>query len=1014
MTAKIYKAAALITCCATSISTSSSEIAATKPNSHNINQSYNVWSNNNNNTPRRQVEKRRRLEQDHYRRLYNDDRDGVGGYHNIGDDETDNNNNKDNNNIRQLGSSMSSMHSKGNNKKNEDKHVQEEVQKLEFMLLGGADEDTATSTTDHPPPTSTLQTQTLEQQEETEEDLSATNLRKYTRIGGTSYSIPPSTRYPYMASLQLEGHSSTQGKYDIHMCGGTLVAPDMVLTSAHCAKYKPEGTYGGTETYQAFNGIEIGKSNLDDNGPAYDPYSLETYRLAYENLIPEKLHIHPSYNEETYENDVMLVKVYGISRYPPAKLSRDTYEETGSITALGWGADSAQSEKRFSNILKSAQMDLIPTNTCRATTVHVQDPITDEISQMSLHDHIYNDMICAKSDERYMCYGDAGGPTIIEGSNGDEDEVYGLLSWGYGCVNHNYPAVITKISDHYNWIRQMICNKSSDPPSYYDCPQQMSSMSSTSSTRTQTVTLKLKLDRMAVETGFVIETLSSSSSSNREIVAQRQTGYYKSEKNELILESMNIPTNQCYKLILLDSYGDGFCCDMGGGSGTLYLGSDTSYYTGNVLVEVSGTFEFENYGEFCLGSATLPSSSSSSSGGNSSGSGVGTGADSITTMSHSKNTTPPPDPPTPPPVMPPATSPPQQPEQPKESFSSTSTSLSSSSWSGPVDNPEFEYCTQFCSNGSTSRSMNGMMCGNYECLQTSNVATSDSQEVQYQDHPPPPPSQEETPTQEETGPLTSTQFYTENSEYYLTVQIQFDDNPQEVSWVLYDLTTNEVRVFVDFDEYPKNEFANRLLTLKVTMDGPELGEKQYAFTVYDNASNGLCCDHGQGYYKVYLGDVEDDLYLLGDDAFDFSSSYYFTLFEDESHGDDIETTSPVTSMPLSGPTRAPTTQAPTTTPTTSPSSPPSSRPTTAEPTEAWEVQRPEDEEAIGARWSTRTKTFPGVFNDVGGDDQHKFKYSMNRSDIHNAASIPRQDSVTRMCIVTVSLVLIYMFALAVI
>ena len=522
---------------------------------------------------------------------------------------------------------------------------------------------------------------------------------------------------------------------------------------------------------------------------------------------------------------------------------------------------------------------------------------------------------------------------------------------------------------------------------------------------------------MAVETGFVIETLSSSS--NKEIVAQRQTGYYKSEKNELILESMNIPTNQCYKLILLDSYGDGFCCDMGGGSGTLYLGSDTSYYTGNVLVEVSGTFEFENYGEFCLGSASLPSPLSSSlASGNSSGSDVGTGADSISVMSHSKNTTPPPDPPTPPPVMPPpppATPPLQQPEQPKESFSSTPLA-SSSSWSGPVDNPEFEYCTQFCSNGSTSRSMNGMMCGNYECLQTSNVATSDSQEVQYQDHPPPPSSQEETP-QEETEPLTSTQFYTENSEYYLTVQIQFDDNPQEVSWVLYDLTTNEVRVFVDFDEYNKIEFANRLLTLKVTMDGPELGEKQYAFTVYDNASNGLCCDHGQGYYEVYLGDVEDDLYLLGDDAFDFSSSYYFTLFEDESHGDDIETTTPpVTSMPSSGPTRAPTTQAPTTmNPTTSPSNPPTSSPTTAKPTEAWEVQRPEDEEAIGARWSTRTKTFPGVFNDIGGDEQHKYKYSMNRSsDIHNAASSPRRDSVTRTCIVTGSLVLMYMFALAVI
>ena len=148
------------------------------------------------------------------------------------------------------------------------------------------------------------------------------------------------------------------------------------------------------------------------------------------------------------------------------------------------------------------------------------------------------------------------------GTNYEYDVVYGVLSWGYGCVNRDYPTIITRVSDHYDWIRETVCRSSSDPPPEYECHADdgVNDGGDMTETNTQVVTLKLKLDLMAVETGFVIEALDS-----RKVVAQRQVGYYKDMGNDVVRETMELPSDGCYRLILLDSYGDGFCCDMGGG-----------------------------------------------------------------------------------------------------------------------------------------------------------------------------------------------------------------------------------------------------------------------------------------------------------------------------------------------------------------------------------------------------------------------------------------------------------------
>lgn len=148
-----------------------------------------------------------------------------------------------------------------------------------------------------------------------------------------------------------------------------------------------------------------------------------------------KIIIHPKFQAYNKTNDIAILvlkrdldlnDVAQPATLPPQGLTVPEGKE-GFIS--GWGNNGSGY-----SILNLTFAKTTTFNTVKCKQIFITQPVTDE-------------MFCAKADKVTFCFGDYGGPYVID------NILQGIMSWGGPCSVNAFPGVCTRISAYSDWIQ---------------------------------------------------------------------------------------------------------------------------------------------------------------------------------------------------------------------------------------------------------------------------------------------------------------------------------------------------------------------------------------------------------------------------------------------------------------------------------------------------------------------------------------------------------------------------------
>lgn len=115
----------------------------------------------------------------------------------------------------------------------------------------------------------------------------------------------------------------------------------------------------------------------------------------------------------------------------------------------GWGEVRSGEALQSPQILQELEVPLIDRDACNALFC-INPP--DDLDP----DPIKSDMFCAGYAEggKDACQGDSGGPLVC--TCGGAWTLAGVVSWGEGCAQPNFPGVYTSVAHYANWIYEII------------------------------------------------------------------------------------------------------------------------------------------------------------------------------------------------------------------------------------------------------------------------------------------------------------------------------------------------------------------------------------------------------------------------------------------------------------------------------------------------------------------------------------------------------------------------------
>ncbi|KAG7174356.1 Trypsin-1-like 3 [Homarus americanus] len=220
------------------------------------------------------------------------------------------------------------------------------------------------------------------------------------------------SQFPWLVSIRVSNSEMTK-----HLCGGTLISPNWVVTAAHCLNSEKTPS------------LEVVAGELDIN---HEEGTEQRFNVT--KFIQHPQHI---YTQGPYNDDIALlhlaqpavfnqyVQALPLPSQPMPALTKGVCQEAG------WGAtgDSASS----SNVLMYADVPLLPRDQCQA-----------------IYSFVNENEFCAGAEGFGFCAGDNGGSLVCK--TVDKGILSGVMSWREGCAQTDKPGVYMDIGRYLPWI----------------------------------------------------------------------------------------------------------------------------------------------------------------------------------------------------------------------------------------------------------------------------------------------------------------------------------------------------------------------------------------------------------------------------------------------------------------------------------------------------------------------------------------------------------------------------------